>query len=161
MKPEQIDAIRWLLIKVFDVGSEHRFRTSPEDAAGRRWALRQVIELIESHPAVPADAPAPAMIPRAGRLVRHDDPDVPVTGTLDELSGEVVIKTATHMPDGLIAVEHLGTTRIWWDDQPIARDARGLMIFVDESRCGLAQDQVALRLEDGTLVFPLKFARSL
>jgi hypothetical protein len=161
MKPEQIDALRWFLTKAIEVSNVGRLRTSLGDGAHRRWALRQILHLIEPHHAALADALARAMTPRAGRLVRHDDPDTPVTGTLQAMDDDVVITTASHMPDGLIAVEHLGATRIWWDGQPIARNADGLMIFIDEDGREVLQDQVALRLDDGPLVFPLRFRTSL
>lgn len=101
------------------------------------------------------------MTSRTGTLVRRDDPDVAVTRTVERLSGEAVIAGASLDADGLAALDYEGTTRIWWDDQRTARDARGLMIFVDENDLELTQDQVALRLEDGELVFPLRFGTSL
>lgn len=101
------------------------------------------------------------MTSRTGTLVRRDDPEVAVTGTVERLSAEAVIDGASLDADGLATLDYEGTTRIWWDDQRTARDGRGLMIFVDENGLELAQDQVALRLEDGELVFPLRFAVAL
>lgn len=101
------------------------------------------------------------MTSQTGTLVRHDDPDVAVTGTVERLSGEAFLNGATLDADGLAALDYEGTTRIWWDEQRTARDGRGLMIFVDQNGLELAQDQVALRLEDGELVFPLRFGVSL
>ena len=101
------------------------------------------------------------MTTRTGRLVRHDDPDTAVTGTLERLAGEAQIAQARLDENGLAAFDYAGETKVWWDEQRTARDHRGLVVFIDENGLELTQDQVALRLDDGTLVFPLRFPVSL
>lgn len=98
---------------------------------------------------------------QTGRLVRHDDPDTAVTGTLERLAGEAQITQARLDDNGLTAFDYAGDTKVWWDEQRTQRDHRGLVVFIDENGLELTQDQVALRLDDGTLVFPLRFPVSL
>ena len=101
------------------------------------------------------------MNPQTGMLVRHDDPEVAVTGTLERLAGEALISGASLDNDGLASFAYQGETRVWWGEQRTVRDACGLLTFIDENGLELTQDQVALRLEDGELVFPLRFPVSL
>jgi hypothetical protein len=96
-----------------------------------------------------AQSPAPAW--PSGQLVRRDDPEVAITGTLEHLPCCALVSAATLDGAGHIAVEYAGESKLYWDDQrPVRQDGR--LVFIDQNGLEVWEDEVAIRLADGSIV---------
>jgi hypothetical protein len=87
----------------------------------------------------------------SGWLVRRGDPNVEITGTLEHLPCCALVSSATLDGAGHIAVEYAGESKLYWEDQrPVRQDGR--LVFIDENGQEVWEDEVAIRLADGSIV---------
>lgn len=85
-------------------------------------------------------------------LVRKDDPEIAITGTLEQVPALAVVLSAGLDEDGRIDVEYAGRSEMDWDGQATVCRG-GERIFIDETGEQVAETDVALR-RDGTIVNP-------
>lgn len=91
--------------------------------------------------------------PPSGRLVRRDNPQIEITGTLERLSGMAIIDEARIDADGSVDFDYAGETTVWWDEQRTAL-CKGQRVFVDENGLEVLETDVAVLLDDGRLLVP-------
>lgn len=94
-----------------------------------------------------------------GQLVRRDDPAVEIRGTLERTPGCALIASAEIDARGQLSVEYGGETQMYWEEQRPLREG-GLLVLVDVNGLEVLETEVLLRLDDGSLVDPLRIAAS-
>lgn len=76
------------------------------------------------------------------RLVRKDNPDIAIVGTLERLTGVARVGSAARVGDRL-DLHYAGGTDVDWDNQVTVYDAAG-RVFVDENGDRVSADNVLL-----------------
>lgn len=86
-----------------------------------------------------------------GVLVSRADPEIEIAGTLEYVSGRADIGEAW-LEDGELRFEHSGNgTEMFWDGM-LTMTVGGRTAFMTEDGTLYTADELAIRLEDGTLV---------
>jgi hypothetical protein len=85
-------------------------------------------------------------------LVRKDDPNIAITGTLDQVPAVAVARGAGLDADGRIEVEFDGGSDVDWDGQTTVSRG-GERIFIDENGEEVPETEIVL-WRDGTIVCP-------
>lgn len=94
--------------------------------------------------------PSPAAAPLTGQLVVKADPTIEIFGTVDLIPACGVIWSAW-IEDGELRVEYAGDSKVFWDGQTTTT-RRGFLAFQDRIGDEYGADELALRLDDGTLL---------
>ena len=81
-------------------------------------------------------------------LVRKDNPDIAIQGTLERLSGMAGIAGAWLDDAGRLQFDWEGGTEIYWDDQETQRNGYGERLFVDENGELVPESMVLIREEE-------------
>lgn len=92
-----------------------------------------------------------------GQLVRRDDPAVEIRGTLERTPGCALIASAEIDAQGRLNLEYGGETQMYWEEQRPVREG-GRLVLIDANGLEVLETEVLLRLDDGVLVDPLRFA---
>jgi len=77
------------------------------------------------------------------RIVRKDNPDIAIVGTLERLTGVARVGSATWV-GGRLELHYEGGTDVDWDGQVTVYDAAG-RVFVDENGERVSADNVTLQ----------------
>ncbi len=81
----------------------------------------------------------------AQRLVRKDNPDIAIVGTLERITGVARVGSATRV-GGRLELHYEGGTDVDWDGQVTVYDAAG-RVFVDENGELVSESTVMLEGE--------------
>ena len=84
---------------------------------------------------------------RTVRLVRKDNPEIAIIGTLEIVSGCAGIAGASRSSDGSLDIDWEGGTEIYWDEQRTQVDGNGARLYVDEEGATVHEDNVLLDSE--------------
>lgn len=76
------------------------------------------------------------------RLVRKDNPDIAIVGTLERLTGIARVRSAARV-GGRLELHYAGGTDVDWDTQVTVYDGIG-RVFVDENGERVSADNVLL-----------------
>lgn len=82
------------------------------------------------------------------KLVRKDNHNVEITGTLERLYGQAWIAGATRLSNGSLDLDYEGSTDVWWDDQETVEGNSRERIFIDENGEQVHESGVELIDED-------------
>ena len=83
-------------------------------------------------------------------LVRRDNPNIAISGTLDQVPAVAVVDGASLDADGRIDVDFAGGSNVDWDGQATVTRA-GERIFIDENGEEVPETDIVLR-RDGTVI---------
>jgi hypothetical protein len=88
-----------------------------------------------------------------GQLVRKDNPATHIKAVIDTVPGLALLSDVTLLESGILELDYAGETKIDWNGQRSVHGPQG-RIFVDENDAFVAETQVAVLAEDGSLHTP-------